>query len=130
MQRSHLNYNYKIRPISDGYSFSIDIYYILGFHLHIVYQKTNNLCSCLLDIYIRDNFSMVSDDFFLVFFFYWCPLNIFDYSKMFSGHQYFSKEYYIFVLTYTLFWHTLQRTFVADSKSKSKELWQRQVFST
>jgi hypothetical protein len=40
----------------------------------------------------------------------------FDYSKMFSGHQYFSKEYYIFVLTYTLFWHTLQRTFVADSK--------------
>ena len=42
----------------------------------------------------------------------------------------FSKEYYIFVLTYTLFWHTLQRTFAADSKSKSKELWQRQVFST
>ena len=41
-----------------------------------------------------------------------------------------SKEYYIFVLTYTLFWHTLQRTFAADSKSKSKELWQRQVFST
>ena len=28
------------------------------------------------------------------------------------------------------FWHTLQRTFAADSKSKSKELWQRQVFST
>ena len=42
----------------------------------------------------------------------------------------FSKEYYIFVLTYALFWHTLQRTFAADSKSKSKELWQRQVFST